>query len=104
MILREEDYQFGKKAVDATLGLDGDRIESHIRESVSSFSDRLDLSNMDDRHQVFQFLQYMSSLYLNYCLNGDLFLLSEEKIEKCHKSREVIVEIIKDFKENKHVV
>ena len=101
MKLTHENYLFGKKVVDDTLDVDDSRIEFHIRDSVKSFIGDIDTSNMDNRNYIFQFLQHISSLYLNYCLNGNMYFLSEDKIEKCMKSREVIVKIIKDFTESR---
>jgi hypothetical protein len=101
MELTQENYLFGKKVVDDTLDVDDSKIEFHIRDSVKSFIGDIDTSNMDNRNYIFQFLQHISSLYLNYCLNGNMYFLSEDKIEKCMKSREVIVKIIKDFTESR---
>ena len=101
MKLTQENYLFGKKVVDDTLDVDDSKIEFHIRDSVKSFIGDIDTSNMDNRNYIFQFLQHISSLYLNYCLNGNMYFLSEDKIEKCMKSREVIVKIIKDFTESR---
>jgi len=101
MKLTHENYLFAKKVVDDTLDVDDSKIEFHIRDSVKSFIGYIDTSNMDNRNYIFQFLQHISSLYLNYCLNGNMYFLSEDKIEKCMKSREVIVKIIKDFTESR---
>jgi len=101
MKLTQENYKFGKKVVDDTLDIDNDKIEFHIRDSVKSFIGDIDTSIMDNKQYIFQFLQYISSLYLNYCLNGNIYFLSEDKIEKCMKSREVIVDIHKDFTESR---
>jgi hypothetical protein len=101
MKLSQENLEFGKKIVDDTLEVDDIKIEFHIRDSVKSFIGDIDTSNMDNRNYIFQFLQHISTLYLNYCLNGNMYFLSEDKIEKCYKSREVIVKIIKDFTESR---
>jgi hypothetical protein len=101
MKLTQENYLFGKKVVDDTLDIDNDKIEFHIRDSVKSFIGDIDTSIMDNKQYIFQFLQHISSLYLNYCLNGNIYFLSEDKIEKCMKSREIIVDIHKDFTESR---
>jgi hypothetical protein len=101
MKLTQENLEFGKKIVDDTLDIDNDKIEFHIRDSVKSFIGDIDISNMGNRNYIFQFLQHISTLYLNYCLNGNMYFLSEDKIEKCYKSREFIVKIIKDFTESR---
>ena len=101
MKLTHENYLFGKKVVDDTLDIDDDKIEFHIRDSVKSFIGDIDTSIMDNRPYIFQFLQHISALYLNYCLNGNIYFLSEDKIEKCMKSREIIVSIHKDFTESR---
>ena len=100
MKLTHENYLFGQKVVDDTLNIDNDKIESHIRDSVKYFIGDIDISNMDNRNYIFQFLQHISTLYLNYCLNGNMYFLSDDKIEKCYKSREVIVNIHKDLTES----
>ena len=101
MKLTHENYEFAKKVVDDTLDIDDDKIEFHIRDSVKSFIGDMDISIMDNRQYIFQFLEHISTLYLNYCLNGNIYFLSEDKIEKCMKSREVIVDIHKDFTESR---
>lgn len=101
MRLTNEDYLFAKKVVDDTLYIDKDKIESHIRNSVKSFIGDIDTSTMDNRHYIFQFLQHISTLYLNYYLNGHTYFLSGDKIENCMKSREIITIIHKEFTESK---
>ena len=101
MKLTHENYLFGAKVVDDTLDIDENKIEFHIRDSVKSFIGNMDISIMDNRQYIFQFLQHISTLYLNYCLNGKIYFLSEDKIEKCMKSREIIVGIHKDFTESR---
>lgn len=102
MRLTQENLLFGKKIVDDTLNIDNDRIDFHIKTSVKSFIGDIDTSNMDNRNYIFQFLQHISTLYLNYCLNGNQYFLGEDKIEKCYKSREVISSIHKDFTGEKY--
>jgi hypothetical protein len=98
MKLTSENYLFGRKVVDDTLSIDDDKIEFHIRNSVKSFIGDIDTSDMENRNYIFQFLQHISSLYLNYCLNGNIYFLSEDKIEKCFKSRKFIVKIHEDLR------
>ena len=74
--LTYEDFEFGKKVVDSTLDIDNDKIESHIRDSVNFFIGDNDISDIDSRNLVFQFLQHISTLYLNYCLNGSMYLIN----------------------------
>ncbi|HHX69478.1 MAG TPA: hypothetical protein GX708_15710 [Gallicola sp.] len=75
MKLTHENYLFGKKVVDDTLDIDNDKIKFHIRDSVKSFIGDIDTSIMDNRQYIFQFLQHISTLYLNYCLNGNAYFL-----------------------------
>jgi len=102
MELKQEDYTFAKKIVDETLDIDNDKIESHIIDSVKSFISDIDTSRMENRKHIYYFLQHITTLYLNYCLNGYKHFLNQDKIEKCYKGIEIVSKIKQSFTENQN--
>ena len=98
MVMKEEDFILGKSVVDSTIGISTEDIDSHIRNNLSKITSELDLSVLENRRRIFDFLSHMSALYLNFCLNGHSYLLSEDEIEKCYKGRNVIVEVIQELR------
>jgi hypothetical protein len=99
MKLEYKDYEFSKKIVDETLKLDDVKIEPHIQVSLKSFICDMDTSDYDVRSKIFLFLQHISSLFLNYCINSEVYFLSKEEIEKSYKGRDIIAKMCKDFRE-----
>lgn len=100
MKLEYEDYLLAKTITDETLKLDNENIEFHIQDSLKSFIGNMDTSKYDIRSKIFLFLQHISSLFLNYCINSEIYFLSKEEIEKSHKGRDVIAKMCKDFRES----
>lgn len=100
MKLEHEDYLLAKTITDETLKLDYENIEFHIQDSLKSFIGNMDTSNYYIRSKIFLFLQHISSLFLNYCINSEVYFLSKEEIEKSYKGRDVIAKMCKDFRES----
>lgn len=98
MKLEHKDYLLAKNIVDETLKTDEEKIELHIKNSVKCFIGEMDTSNYDVRHKIFLFLQHISSLFLNYCINSEVYFLSKNEIEKSFKGRAFIGQIVKDFR------
>ena len=96
--MKEEDFILGKSVVDSTIGISLEDIDSHIRNNLGKITSELDLSVLENRRRIFGFLSHMSTLYLNLCVNGHTYLLSENEIEKCYKGRKVIVEVIQELR------
>ena len=99
MKLEYDDYKFSKEIVDETLKINVEKIEFHIRDSLKSFIGDMDVSDYNVNRKIFLFLEHMSSLFLNYYLNGEsVYNLTEVQIKKSRISRKIITNIIKDFR------
>ena len=99
MNLEFEDFEFSRKIVDQTIKIDDDKIEAHIQGTLLSFIGDMDTSSYDVKVKVIYFLRHISALFLNYCVNPEVYLVSEKEIEKSFKSRKIILNIIKSYRE-----
>lgn len=72
MKLEFEDYELGKKIVDEAMKLPDADIEFYLENSVEAFIVAGDLTNFEFRCKIRLFLGHLSTLFLNYSLNGDV--------------------------------
>lgn len=100
MNLTYEEFQLGRNVVEDCLKLDDGDIENYIQDSIKSFIKELDKSKLDDRNKIFSFLQHQSTLFVNFGINSDIYLLGEREEKKCRIGISVINKIIKDFRES----
>ncbi len=100
MKLVHEDYIFCKNAVDKALRLDIEELERYILDVIKrEFIADLDMADFDNRNRVFLLLQHISSLFLNYRLNGAMYFLTDAEIEKASQGREIVASVFKTFRE-----
>ena len=99
MNLTIEDFKLGRDLVEECLKLEDDKIVDHIQESIKCFSNTLDISKLDDRNKLFEFLHHLSTLFLNFDINAGLYLLGEKEVKKAVIGRGTISGIIKGFRE-----
>lgn len=98
--LEYSDYISSKKMVDDTLKLDNEDILPHINHYVKCIIGDMDTSNHMVRNKIFYILSHVSTLYMNYDINGHVYFLSEKEISNAIKGRKIIGDISKDFREN----
>lgn len=98
-MLENKDYLLCKEIADQALKLKDEEIQFHIKDHLKSFIGDSDMSNYDVRNKVFLFLQHISTVFLNYCLNSNMYFLSDAEIEKALIGRKAIVSIIKGIRE-----
>jgi hypothetical protein len=100
MKLVHEDYIFCKDVVDKALKLDIGESEEYILDIIKrEFISDLDMSDFDNRHRVFLLLKHISSLFLNYWVNGAMYFLTEVEIEKAIQGSEIVARVVKTFRE-----
>lgn len=100
MNLTEEDFYLSKEISEKTIKLKDHEVEDYINDSVKKFISSIDMSYFQNRSRVFEFLSHISTLFLNFNLNGDLYLLSEEQKERALLSRSIIYNIIQNLRDN----
>ena len=100
MNLTIEEFELGKKIVEDCLKLDDENIKIHIQDSVKSVIDKYDTTKLDDRNKIFSFLKHTSTLFMNYYINTEFYLLGEKEKEKSHIGMKTISDIVKDFTES----
>ncbi len=94
MKLEFEDYELGKKIVDEAMKLPDADIEFYLENSVEAFIVAGDLTNFEFRCKIRLFLGHLSTLFLNYSLNGGHYGLSELDTEKAFRCREKICNLL----------
>lgn len=99
MNLTVEEYQLGHDIVNNSLKIDDNKIETYIRDSIKSFIDKINMSNLQDRNKLFNFLQHISTLFINYDINHSIYLLSEKEKNKSIIGLKIVSKVIKEFKE-----
>jgi len=98
MDLTSEDYILGHKIASTTITLDSSEIDFYIQNSIKNFTDKLNMSNLEDRRKAYSFLRHISTLLMNYDLNGGIYLLGEKEINKAHLGAKTIIKIIEEFR------
>lgn len=99
MNLTFEEFQLGRNIVEECLKIDDDKIEIHIQNSLKSFIEKLDLSKLGNRSKIFSFLEHLSTLFINFDINAELYFLGEKEKKKSVIGMQTVAKITKDFRE-----
>jgi hypothetical protein len=96
-MLTISEFELARNCVDECLKLEKCDIKNHILESLKNFMINLDVKNIQHRERISIFLNHQKTLFLNYDMNSDQYLLSKKDVEKCIIGMDVIKNIIYDF-------
>lgn len=95
-----EEFELARNIVEECLKLDDDKIDTHLQEGLKFFSEGLDMSNLDNRGKISSFLGHQSFLFMNFHLNGNVYLLGEKEQKKCEIDMKSITDLRKGFMES----
>lgn len=100
--MTEYSLNSGKKIVEHCLKLNNDEIKKYIQVSLDEYIIYLNLniSKLEDRNKIYEFLNYQSMLFLNFEFNSELYLLGEKEVKKAELGRLVIIEIRESYRKN----
>lgn len=97
MNLTQDEFDFGKQVAEECLIHREDCIDSFIKESLESFMKNLILSKISDRNKIYEFLNHIRSLLMNYQINGEMYLLGDKEKNRANIGVKSIVQIINSY-------
>jgi len=99
MNLTKEDYTNAWNTIDDSLKMNEIDFEIYVRKSIENFIRDIDMTNIENRKRVNDYLLHLSTLYLNMDLNGHLYLLGKKEKDLAQKGRLIVVEYLTKFRE-----
>jgi len=99
--MTEEDYNKSFDLCKDSILIREDKFEYYLRKNINDFLVDIDMTILDNRKLVKDFLSRLSGLYLNCMLNGqDDYLLGDREKDNSQKGREIIKEYLDNFRRN----
>lgn len=90
-----KDFQNGKEIVEKCLTIEENEIKNYIQDSLNFYIKRLNLNinKLDDRNMIYQFLNHQSTLFSNFQINPEIYLLGEKEVKKAEFGKLIIKDI-----------
>jgi len=95
-----EDLKTGKDIVEKCLTIEENEIKNYIQESLNFYIKRLelDINKLDDRNMIYHFLNHQSTLFSNFQINPELYLLGEKEVKKADFGKLIIKDICLQYR------
>lgn len=93
----EKYYNLSKIFISHCLKNNINDVENIIRDNISLIRKDLDMSAMDDRKNLYEYITHLKLLFLNISLNGEMYFYGQKESDLSNKSIKVLSTIIKEM-------